>query len=118
MRERITVRVTQEHIERGKRGDWECCPVALAIAEVLADEEKGKWYTARREVAIRIMRYDDGGSMEPFRFTLRVHDEKMPSLSRLGVYLSSLSEYHLHDNYVYLPVRVTETKSTQAAIAQ
>ena len=55
MRERITVRVTQEHIERGKRGDWECCPVALAIAEVLADEEKGKWYTARREVAIRIM---------------------------------------------------------------
>jgi hypothetical protein len=32
----ITIKVTQRHIDHGRRGDCSYCPIALAISEVIA----------------------------------------------------------------------------------
>jgi hypothetical protein len=35
MNDPITIKVTQRHIDHGKRGDCSYCPIALAIADVI-----------------------------------------------------------------------------------
>ncbi len=82
----ITVEVTVQDIQNGERESYTCCPVALAIADtmgyvaevsdqgwvVLDLEDEGKSANADLPdaVAERIRAYDEGGSMEPFRFEL------------------------------------------------
>lgn len=95
----VTVSVTQEHIDRGKRNDCSDCPVALAFLDALpgariasvrywdhdgdlarapeihvtVDFDAGfRYYRAPDEVAAFVADFDDGLAVSPFTFTAEV----------------------------------------------
>lgn len=95
---RLTVSVTQDHIDQGAPSEPEYCPVALALFEVLRVPEgtpalrlsvgstqvelSRDWPDERAadvelpdEAQAFITDFDDTGAVEPFSFELDVPDE-------------------------------------------
>lgn len=89
----ITIRVTQEHIDKGTPKQADDCPVFHAGIEAGLDmEEVGfefVWYSdggylkyvydLPDDICQRIFDYDEGRGMEPFEFTF---DERSEALVR------------------------------------
>jgi hypothetical protein len=77
------IEVADTHIEQGKRGNCDACPIALAARPVLGRVEvgsrwicSGNWSAALpREACEFIQRYDAGDESYPFAFTLEIPDE-------------------------------------------
>jgi len=82
-----TITVTAEHIAKGKPGECNCCPVALAIKDAfpgIADvavgpceigiqlELDGPWAELEppSDVVLFILLYDTGDRAQPFTFDL------------------------------------------------
>lgn len=83
----MNIKVTQNHIDRGKPADSKCCPIALAVKETIGlPIEVGAYdFTICGEVfelpslAYRFVRgFDRAWEVEPFEFNLEVpeHIEK------------------------------------------
>ena len=81
----IRVRVTQEHINGGTRNDCGCCPVALALIDMLYEcvrvdathieiriGTSVRGFLTPLEVAIFVRKYDGGEEVEPFEFELEL----------------------------------------------
>lgn len=84
----VTIEVTQEHIDRGARKYCGGCPVALAIAEKVADgvdvRVGGYWVSCQRGDGVSasdiipgpiqsfIERFDNGASVSPLTFELEL----------------------------------------------
>jgi len=79
----VTIRVTQEHIVRGKRADCGKCPVALAVLDsgfqsVRVDGCSVQAYNSfglrKRQLPLAVeqwvCRFDFGAHVEPFEFNL------------------------------------------------
>lgn len=79
----ITIRVTQDHIDRGMEGNINLCPIAQAIRACTeypyAWVGSIKWYTSvggesmmlPRKARRFIKRFDAGKPVKPFSFKLR-----------------------------------------------
>jgi hypothetical protein len=82
---RIAVNVTRDHIVRGSRGQFDRCPVALAILELLPERslavvdpyeiyvellDSGVYYRAKSpgEVCEFMIAFDEGEAVSPFSF--------------------------------------------------
>jgi hypothetical protein len=85
----ITVRVEQEHIDRGERKQSSCCAVALAIKEqvpgvvdvevdcvICFQTDDGESYsmTASEEVSKFIDDFDNCQPVEPFQFKIDLEE--------------------------------------------
>lgn len=84
----ITINVSQEHIDKGKRINSVLCPVALAIVDTIKDEyvfvsagyngvvifkgniEECKTYNIPSYVKDYMLEFDHGHKIKPFSFTL------------------------------------------------
>jgi hypothetical protein len=87
----VTVEVTQADIDHGEPGEPCVCPVARAIARVVAAEDWAPLVTATsvqfdadcadlpREARDFIGRFDSGQSVEPFSFQFDVPDDLIPA---------------------------------------
>jgi hypothetical protein len=89
-----TIRVTEEHIRKGRAKDCRACPVALAIEDVVRPDLM-VWVDSKSvelidpglvecnvfgaritdEVADRIQKFDFDGIMQPFAFDLDIPQE-------------------------------------------
>lgn len=81
---KLTVNVTQQHIQKGTRNDCRRCPVALALNEQHPCENgwRVSWLYARRDPSVLgaklpenaqrfVTKFDDGKrNVEPFTFDL------------------------------------------------
>jgi hypothetical protein len=95
MNDPITIKVTQRHIDHGKRGDCSYCPIALAIADAISFSvlDMPFWKTIQvmdnTEVNIRGRRYvssfdmtkwmtafDDMLEVSPVEFVLIPHEKE------------------------------------------
>lgn len=94
MKQRITV--SEKHIQNGFQSSIGRCPVALAFRDssfqpeivyvisqlaTLYKEGSCESYQAElpAEVTERIVRYDEGGGMEPFEFEIEILQKYLPS---------------------------------------
>ncbi len=85
----MLVKVTQKHIDEGKRADCYTCPIALAILDIdpkpvnvqvkysyvmIYIEKNGKYkqYELPWEAREFISKFDNGKKVEPFEFELVV----------------------------------------------
>lgn len=82
----MKVNVTAEHIKSGKPMSSDCCPVALAINEIIGHSpvvlvghtnisiwplgKAERYYKTPEEVAHFISAFDKGEAVEPFSFEL------------------------------------------------
>ena len=70
----IKVEVTQEDIEKGKKRDSSCCPVALACKRVVnltwSEVFQRVGYNYDRIISRWIGKFDRGEKVEPFSFEL------------------------------------------------
>lgn len=79
---KITIDVTQEHIDYGEAGNSESCPIALMLKEQgykdvsVGDEcmfqyEGIEWWAPLPNIAINFIKeFDDGNKVEPFSFEI------------------------------------------------
>jgi hypothetical protein len=94
--ESITIKVTQRHIEHGKRGDCSYCPIALAIADTINHSPalegpawkmisvidhneikiKGKRYVTSFEASKWMEAFDDMLEVSPVEFVLISHERE------------------------------------------
>lgn len=78
------IKVTQDHIKRGKRGKSSSCPVALAVRDYMKGykggtitvDGAGVWigphsFTCPRSVGRFVSDFDAGREVKPFTFVLR-----------------------------------------------
>ena len=78
--------LTQEHIEKGKRGDANCCPLALSLQEVLENKTvavrrgyadysgpTGSYGAYRLSFGVKVWvsRFDRSREVEPFEYQIR-----------------------------------------------
>ena len=86
----MTIKVEQEHIDKGKMNECERCPIALAIMSVTGcwahvrhyavdlDTDHGTMWCLLPKEAIRfIKKFDKGLPVDPFSFDIDIGEEEV-----------------------------------------
>lgn len=76
----MKIKVTKEHIDKGVKGSWDCCPIALAIKEQLNIESievndelistQERDYRTPLSCVNFMEKFDEGDPVTPFEFEL------------------------------------------------
>ncbi len=83
----MRIKVTEDHIRRGVRGENTCCPIALAIQEATGNQEwhvggLACWRTSNFDKNVElpieatkfISRFDVNKSVQPFEFDIAIDE--------------------------------------------